>query len=71
MSLLKTYKENESANLHSENAALLANAFGTEGEKREASFHLKNHESLGYATRDSILFQAEMSRKYYSRLKDS
>lgn len=67
--LFSKYKNNEQANAHSENAALLADAYGTKTEQQQAHALLAFAETYGYAHRDAAFFQGEMSRKYYAKAR--
>lgn len=67
--ILSRYNRNEAVNAHSENAVLLAEAFGTEAEQKQAHEFLKLRNANGYADRDASFFQAEMSRKYYAKAR--
>lgn len=66
--LLTKYRCQEEDNLHSENALLLAEAFGTEAEIAEAKRLLAEHDRLNQGSEEGNRFQAEMSRKYYRLL---
>jgi hypothetical protein len=68
-SLLASYLKNEENNDHTENAWLLAQAFGDGAEQDEGRLHAQFLTRNGYQSHTGTEFQARMSRKYYHLLK--
>lgn len=69
--LRKKYDENEDENRHSENAVLLAKHFGTPEELERMQHMVKIRDKIGHLHSDHTGWSAEMSQKYYHKLKES
>lgn len=69
--LLRRYLRNEDINAHTENAALLANHFGTKEEKAEAEKHMLDMKRNGHGSPEGSKFQYDMSQKYYGKLHEA
>lgn len=68
--LLHQYRHNDSLNLHADNAALLANHFGTDSEKQQALYYIRTQQELGYMPQEGCGFQAFMSQKYFNLIRE-
>lgn len=61
----RKYKWNEDRNLHSENLLLLANAFGTDEEKREAARQAASKRDIDAVNYQMPAHIAESINNYY------